>query len=316
MTGLHFYDFHPPLSDFQAEILAGLRSRQKSISPKFFYDAEGSKLFDRICELPEYYLTRTEIGLLRHYGEQIADEVGPDAVLFELGSGSSRKIRLLLDALRPASYVPIDISKSHLLGAANDLARDYPWLEIHAVCADYASAWDLPSDLQGERRTVFFPGSSIGNLTDEEAIALLERIARLIGDNGGLLIGVDLVKEVEVLEAAYNDRQRVTEAFNKNLLVRINRELDADFQVDHFEHLAFYNRDRNRIEMHLASRHDQLIRVAGQTIRVEAGETIHTENSRKYSIASFHRLALKTGFRPNKVWIDPEGLFSIHYLST
>jgi dimethylhistidine N-methyltransferase len=316
MAGLHFYDFHPPLSDFQAEILAGLKSRQKSIPPKFFYDAEGSKLFDRICELPEYYLTRTEIGLLRHYGEQIADAVGPDAVLFELGSGSSRKIRILLDALRPASYVPIDISKSHLLGAANDLARDYSWLEIHAVCADYASAWDLPSDLLGERRIVFFPGSSIGNLTDEEAIALLERITRLVGANGGLLIGVDLVKEVDVLEAAYNDRQRVTEAFNKNLLVRINRELDADFQVDRFEHLAFYNRDHNRIEMHLASRHEQLIRVAGQTIHLEAGETIHTENSHKYSIASFQRLALKTGFRPNKVWVDPEGLFSIHYLST
>ncbi|MGJ0485392.1 MAG: L-histidine N(alpha)-methyltransferase [Methylomicrobium sp.] len=315
MAGLHFYDFHPPLSDFQAEILAGLKSRQKTIAPKFFYDAEGSKLFDRICELPEYYLTRTEISLLHHYGEQIADAVGPDAVLFELGSGSSLKIRLLLDALRPASYVPIDISKSHLLGAANDLARDYPWLDIHAVCADYASVWDLPSGLRGKRRIVFFPGSSIGNLTDEEAIALLGRIARLVGDKGGLLIGVDLVKEVDVLEAAYNDRQKVTEAFNKNLLVRINRELDADFQVDRFDHLAFYNRDLDRIEMHLASRDEQRVRVADQTIHLGAGETIHTENSHKYSIASFRRLALCTGFRPEKVWVDPEGLFSIHYLS-
>jgi dimethylhistidine N-methyltransferase len=316
MAGLHLYDFHPPLSDFQAEILAGLKRRQKTIAPKFFYDAEGSVLFDRICELPEYYLTRTEIGLLEQYGEQIADAVGPNVVLFELGSGSSLKIRLLLDALRPASYVPIDISKSHLFGAARALARDYPWLEIYAVCADYAGAWELPSNLQGERRIVFFPGSSIGNLNDEEAAGLLERIARLIGDGGGLLIGVDLVKNIDVVEAAYNDRQKVTEAFNKNLLVRINRELNADFQVDRFEHLAFYNRDLDRIEMHLASKREQVVRVADQMIRLAAGETIHTENSHKYSIAGFHRLARQTGFRPGKVWVDPEGLFSIHYLYT
>ncbi|WP_236994080.1 L-histidine N(alpha)-methyltransferase [Candidatus Methylomicrobium oryzae] len=315
MVGLHFYDFHPPLSDFQAEILAGLSGRQKTIAPKFFYDAQGSQLFDRICELPEYYLTRTETGLLERYGDQIADAVGPDAVLFELGSGSSRKIRLLLDALRPASYVPIDISKHHLRVAANALSSDYPWLEIHAVCADYAGALHLPSGLEGQRRIVFFPGSSIGNLTPEEAAALLKRIARLVGDGGGLLIGVDLVKDIDVLEAAYNDRQKVTEAFNKNLLVRINRELAADFRIDRFDHLAFYNPELDRIEMHLASPEAQSVRVADRAIRMAAGETIHTENSHKYSIASFHRLALRAGFRPGKVWIDPEGLFSIHYLS-
>ncbi|EIC31361.1 putative methyltransferase [Methylomicrobium album BG8] len=315
MACLHFYDFHPPLSDFQAEILAGLSSRQKTIAPKFFYDAEGSQLFDRICELPEYYLTRTEIGLLERYGDQIAGAVGPEALLFELGSGSSRKIRLLLDALRPASYVPIDISKHHLRVAANALFSDYPWLEIHAVCADYAGSWNLPPGLEGQRRIVFFPGSSIGNLTPGEAAALLKRMARLVGDGGGLLIGVDLVKNVDVLEAAYNDRQKVTEAFNKNLLVRINRELDADFRIDRFDHLAFYNPELDRIEMHLASPEAQLVRIADRTIRMAAGETIHTENSHKYSLASFRRLALRTGFRPGKVWIDPEGLFSIHYLS-
>jgi dimethylhistidine N-methyltransferase len=315
MTGVHFYDFHPPLSDFQAEILAGLTNRQKTIAPKFFYDAEGSLLFERICELPEYYLTRTEIGLLEQYGEEIAGAVGPEAVLFEFGSGSSRKIRLLLDALRPAVYVPIDISKSHLWDAAHALAGDYPWLEIHAVCADYGEDWRLPSGLEGQRRIVFFPGSSIGNLMPAEAAVLLERIVRLVGDGGGLLIGVDLVKRIDVLEAAYNDRQKVTEAFNKNLLVRINRELDADFRVDRFQHLAFYNRELGRIEMHLASKQAQSIRVADHTIRIAAGETIHTENSHKYSLAGFRRLALRAGFRPDKVWIDPEGLFSIHYLS-
>jgi dimethylhistidine N-methyltransferase len=315
MAGLHFYDFYPSLSDFQAEILAGLSSRQKYIAPKFFYDAEGSQLFDRICELPEYYLTRTEIGLLERYGTQIADAVGPDAVLFELGSGSSRKIRLLLDALRPVCYVPIDISRPHLRTAANALAAEYPWLDIHAVCADYAGALRLPSGLEGQRRIVFFPGSSIGNLTPEEASALLKRMARLVGDGGGLLIGVDLVKRTDVLEAAYNDRQKVTEAFNKNLLVRINRELDADFRIDRFDHLAFYNPGPERIEMYLASSDAQSVRIADRTIRMAAGETIHTENSHKYTLAGFRRLALRTGFRPGKVWIDPEGLFSIHYLS-
>jgi dimethylhistidine N-methyltransferase len=315
MAALHFYDFHPPLSDFRAEILAGLNNRQKCIAPKYFYDAEGSRLFDRICELPEYYLTRTEIGLLEYYGEQIAGAIGPDAVLFELGSGSSRKIRLLLEALWPTSYVPIDISKNHLFDAAQALARDYPWLEIHAICADYAAIWNAPSCLQGKRRVAFFPGSSIGNLTAGEARGLLERVARLVGKGGGLLIGVDLIKEIDVLEAAYNDRQKVTEAFNKNLLVRINRELRADFQVDRFEHRAFYNREFDRIEMHLISREEQRVRIADQSVRLEAGESIHTENSHKYSIQGFHRLAQQTGFRPDKVWVDPEGLFSIHYLT-
>lgn len=315
MAALHFYDFHPPLSDFRAEILAGLNNRQKCIAPKYFYDAEGSRLFDRICELPEYYLTRTEIGLLEYYGEQIAGAIGPDAVLFELGSGSSRKIRLLLEALWPTSYVPIDISKNHLFDAAQALARDYPWLEIHAICADYAAIWNAPSCLQGKRRVAFFPGSSIGNLTAGEARGLLERVARLVGKGGGLLIGVDLIKEIDVLEAAYNDRQKVTEAFNKNLLVRINRELRADFQVDRFEHRAFYNREFDRIEMHLISREEQRVRIADQSVRLETGESIHTENSHKYSIQGFHRLAQQTGFRPDKVWVDPEGLFSIHYLT-
>lgn len=313
---LHFYDLHPPLSDFHAEILTGLSCPRKYIAPKFFYDAEGSRLFERICQLPEYYLTRTEIGMLEQYGGQIAEAIGPGATLFELGSGSSRKIRLMLDALRPASYVPMDISKIHLLEAANTLAREYPWLEIHALCVDYAGVWELPPALQGKRRIAYFPGSSIGNLRAGEAIALLKRLAFLVGDKGGVLIGVDLIKDIDVLEAAYNDRQRVTEAFNKNLLVRINRELHADFQVDRFEHRAFYNRRKERIEMHLVSDSAQSVRVAGQVFQMQAGETIHTENSHKYTTAGFHRLAKRAGFYPAQVWTDPEGFFSIHYLLT
>lgn len=313
-ASLHFYDLHPPLSDFQAEVLQGLNRRQKFIAPKFFYDAEGSRLFEQICQLPEYYLTRTEIGMLEQYGGQIAETVGPGSLLFELGSGSSRKIRLLLDALQPATYVPMDISKKHLIHAANTLASDYPWLEIHALCVDYAGGWELPEILQGKRRIAFFPGSSIGNLDPDESIELLERLAVLVGNDGGILIGVDLIKDVDILEAAYNDRQRITEAFNKNLLVRMNRELSADFEVDRFEHRAFYNPNKARIEMHLVSKNEQSVRIAEQRFDLQAGESIHTENSHKYSIDGFLRLARVAGLHPAQVWTDPKSYFSIHFL--
>ena len=311
---IHFHDFHPALGDFRSNILAGLKAEQKHIAPKYFYDPQGSMLFDRICELPEYYLTRTEIGLLKQYGAQIAATIGPDALLFELGSGSSRKIRLLLDAIWPKCYVPMDISRDHLFRSANLLAKDYPWLEVHAICVDYAGPWNLPPGLKGINRIAFFPGSSIGNLTSDEAVGLLRRIAQFVGNDGGLLIGVDLVKDNGVLEAAYNDQQKVTAAFNKNLLLRLNRELGANFEVDRFQHRAFYNRDFDRIEMHLESEEEQVIRIANELIPFKAGETIHTENSHKYSIAGFHSLALRAGFHPFKVWTDPDYLFSIHYL--
>ncbi len=309
---IHFHDFHPDLSDFRADILAGLKAEQKHLAPKYFYDPEGSLLFDRICELPEYYPTRTEINLLKQYGAQIAEVIGPDALLFELGSGSS-KIRLLLDAIRPSCYVPMDISKIHLFQSATSIAKDYPLLDVHAICVDYAGPWNLPPGLTGKNRIAFFPGSSIGNLTSEEALDLLRRIAQLVGNDGGLLIGVDLIKDVGVLEAAYNDQQKVTEAFNKNLLLRLNRELGANFQIERFQHRAFYNRDLERIEMHLASEEEQVIEIADELIHFKAGETIHTENSHKYSVAGFRHLALRAGFQPVKVWTDPDDLFSIHY---
>jgi dimethylhistidine N-methyltransferase len=269
---IHFHDFHPALSDFRADILVGLKAEQKFISPKYFYDPQGSMLFDPICELPEYYLTRTEISILKQYGDQIAASIGSDAILFELGSGSSSKIRLLLDAIRPKCYVPMDISKNHLFQSVKLLAKDYPWLEVHAICVDYAGSWNLPPGLKGKSRIAFFPGSSIGNLTSEEAVSLLRRIAQLVGNDGDLLIGVDLVKNIGVLEAAYNDQQKVTEAFNKNLLLRLNRELGASFQVDRFQHRAFYNRDLDRIEMHLASEGEQDIRIADELIHFKAGK--------------------------------------------
>jgi dimethylhistidine N-methyltransferase len=311
---IHFHDFHPALDDFKADILAGLKAEQKQIAPKYFYDTQGSMLFDRICLLPEYYLTRTEIGLLKQYGAQIATSIGQDTMLFEFGSGSSSKIRLLLEAIRPKCYVPLDISRDHLYRSANLLAKDYPWLEVHAICVDYAGYWNLLPGLKGKNRIAFFPGSSIGNLTSEVAVGLLRRIAQIVGNDGGLLIGVDLVKDIGVLEAAYNDQQKVTAAFNKNLLVRLNRELGANFRVDRFHHRAFYNRNFDRIEMHLASEGEQVISIEGELIHFKAGETIHTENSHKYSIAGFQRLALRAGFHPVKVWTDPDELFSIHYM--
>ena len=313
---IHFHDFHPALGDFRSDILAGLKAEQKFIAPKYFYDSRVPCCLTGFVSCRNITSTRTEIGLLKQYGAQIAAAIGPDALLFELGSGSSSKIRLLLEAIRPKCYVPMDISRDHLFRSANLLAKDYPWLEVHAICVDYAGPWNLPPGLKGKNRIAFFPGSSIGNLTSEEAVGLLGRIAQLVGNDGGLLIGVDLVKDIGVLEAAYNDQQKVTEAFNKNLLVRLNRELGANFQVDRFQHRAFYNRDLDRIEMHLASDREQVIRIADELIHFKAGETIHTENSHKYSIAGFHRLALRAGFHPVKVWTDPDDLFSIHYLQT
>ncbi len=311
---IHFHDYHPVLNDISKDVLAGLRNKQKYIAPKYFYDERGSQLFEQICRLPEYYLTRTEVGLLQQYGREIADCIGTDSTLFELGSGSSSKIRLLLDAIRPSSYVPMDISKEHLLQAAGALAKDYSWLDIHALCVDYAGPWELPASLNGTRRIAFFPGSSIGNLHADEAIALLRRIAQLVGVDGGLLIGVDLIKDVALLVAAYNDQQQVTAAFNKNILVRLNRELRADFQIDQFEHKAFYNKPLDRIEMHLASAREQLIQVADQSFRFAPQETIHTENSYKYSIAGFRQLASRAGFDVVAVWTDRDQYFAIHYL--
>ncbi len=312
---VHFHDLQMPASDFRQDILTGLQAEQKHIAPKYFYDAEGSRLFEQICTLPEYYLTRTEIGLLKDHGPEIAASLGQNVTLLELGSGSSVKIRLLLDALRPLLYVPVDISREHLLQSAKSLAEDFPWLTVHAICGDYAASWEWPVQaLPDSRRIAYFPGSSIGNSTPRQALKLLGRIAALLGDGGGLLIGVDLIKDREILEAAYNDSQGVTARFNKNLLARLNRELHADFKLEHFQHQAFYNAVEQRIEMHLLSDREQTVHVADEIIRFRSGETIHTENSCKYSISGFRQLARQAGFEPREVWTDADKLFCIHYL--
>lgn len=311
---VRFHDFHPRPADMRAEVLLGLSREQKRLAPKWFYDQRGSWLFDAITELPEYYPTRTEIGILERHGHEMAERVGRDAVLIELGSGSSVKIQILLDALSPSVYMPVDISKDHLLASAERLAGRFDGLEVRAICADYSADFDLPEPFDDGPRAAFFPGSSVGNFEPLEAERFLARIARMLGVGGCLLIGVDLRKRHELLNAAYNDASGVTAAFNLNLLLRINRELDADFDLAGFRHLAFFNQAESRIEMHLVSEREQRVRVAGEMIRFAAGERIHTESSYKYGVKDFQDLARRAGFEPERVWVDPDNLFSVHCL--
>lgn len=297
------------------ELLSGLRKPQKTLPSKYFYDETGSALFEEICKLQEYYPTRTETGILRSNIRDIAAQIGTDCLLIEYGSGASVKIRLLLDHLdRIAGYVPIDISPEHLLQAAETLSRMYPDLMIQPVSADYTQDFELPAiDVPHARRVVFFPGSTIGNFTPREARHFLGHIATVAGNRGGLLIGVDLKKDVSILEAAYNDSRGITAAFNKNMLVRLNTEFDADFDPDTFRHRAVWNALHGRIEMHLVSLHEQFVHVAGERILFRRSESILTEYSYKYRPDEFAELA-KPYFRVEHVWTDARHLFSVQYL--
>jgi dimethylhistidine N-methyltransferase len=313
-TAIHYHELHRPAESMAAEVHAGLSRTPKRLPPKLFYDKKGSELFDVITRLPEYYPTRTEIGLLRQHAGEMSGLLGSDSILLELGSGSSTKIRLLLEAVRPRIYVPMDISREHLIDSAQRLARDYPWLTVHAACVDYSQPWDMP-DFGPGRYNAFFPGSSIGNFEPAAALQLLRQVRRLVGQGGGLLIGVDLKKDARILERAYNDSRGVTADFNLNMLTHINRRLAADFDPANFVHRAIYNADLGRIEMHLESRRDHRVQVDGNAYHFAAGETIHTENSYKYAVHEFHGLAAGAGFGPARVWTDPAGLFSVHYLT-
>ncbi|HEU4458056.1 MAG TPA: L-histidine N(alpha)-methyltransferase [Methylibium sp.] len=300
-------------------MLAGLARTPRSVPPKFFYDAAGSALFDRICELPEYYPTRTELALLRARAGEIAACLGADAEIVEFGAGSSRKVRVLLEAMqRPRSFLPIDISAEHLHAAADALRADHPGLDVRPIAADFSRAIALPArHAQATRRVGFFPGSSIGNFSPDEAIAFLRRARETIDHDGcgaGLLIGVDRVKEPARLQAAYNDAAGVTAAFNLNLLVRANRELGANFALDGFAHHAYYEPRLQRVEMHLVSRRAQQVRVCGHVFDFAEGETLHTENSHKFTVDGFRALAQRAGWQPRAVWCDDQQLFSIHWL--
>jgi dimethylhistidine N-methyltransferase len=300
---------------FLADVHAGLSAPQKRLPPKYFYDRAGSRLFDRITELDEYYPTRTELGIMRRAAGEMAARCGPRCLLAELGAGSLVKVRLLLDRLeRPAAYVPVDVSGEHLRAAAAELAADYPGLDVIPVVADFTQPFALPT-VPAARRVAYFPGSTLGNFDPHEADALLRRVARLVGPGGGLLLGVDLRKDEAVLEAAYNDRAGVTAAFNLNVLARINRELGGDFDLSAFRHRAFYNRELSRIEMHLVSLREQRVRVGGRAFRFRAGETIHTENSHKYDPAELAARATRCGLRAVEWWTDERGYFAVAYFT-
>jgi L-histidine Nalpha-methyltransferase len=303
-----------PADSFGEDVIAGLSQAQKALPPKYFYDARGSRLFEAICRLPEYYPTRSELALTRAHLAAIARFAGRGAVLIEYGSGESLKSRLLIRALRPAVYVPVDISQDALRGAAARLTREFPRLDIRAVHGDFSQPLKIPVPGRAGRRVVYFPGSTIGNLTPAEAHAFLRMTRGQVGSGGAMLVGVDLKKDANVLHAAYNDARGVTAQFNLNVLARINRELGADFDLRAFRHYAFYNAPLGRIEMHLVSLKPQRVNLGRYRFTFEAGESIHTENSCKYSAPEFQALAARAGFRGAKVWLDRRGLFSLHGL--
>ncbi|MEM8533173.1 MAG: L-histidine N(alpha)-methyltransferase [Chloroflexota bacterium] len=316
-TQLNLHDYQPNGDSTAQEVLAGLQRVPKKLPAKLFYDERGSQLFDQICELDEYYTTRTESAITQSNIDEIVAAIGPQALLIEYGSGSSAKTRILLDHLNDlAAYIPLDISKEHLLASATELAKLYPDLEILPVSADYTTDFELPRVQKPvARRVVYFPGSTIGNFETEAAIDFLEHIAEVCGSDGGLLIGVDLKKEPHIIHQAYNDRAGVTAAFNLNMLVRLNRDLDMNFVVDQFGHYAFYNVYEGRLEMHLVSLADQTVYLNGTSIEFAEGESIWTESSYKYTPSEFAALAGQVGFEVQQVWIDEQHLFSVQYLT-
>jgi dimethylhistidine N-methyltransferase len=300
---------------FAIDAIKGLSAKPKFMLAKHFYDAEGSRLFERIMRLPEYYPTRSEMQVLRDKASEIAGLIPPGAALVEFGSGSTAKIRILLEAApKLAAYVPVDISAEYLEGEAANLRRDFPKLAVLPVAADFTKSFELPAKVRALPRAGFFPGSTIGNFEPLAAVALLRNAARILGRGAVLIIGVDLVKNADVLHAAYNDSAGVTAAFNLNLLARMNRELGADFDLSAFEHRAFYNRERQRIEMHLKSRKRQKVSLNGATFAFERNETIHTENSYKYTPEGFASLARQAGWIERALWTDKNGHFSVRLL--
>ena len=298
------------------EILDSLTAPQKWLHPKFLYDARGSALFDRICELPEYYLTRTETEILHARAPDFIRALGPDPVIIEPGSGSSLKTRILFDALEGrATYVPVEISRSHLMQAVRELRSDYPQLEVQPVCADFTQPFSLPAVQWTGRKLVFFPGSTLGNFYRPEAVALLRLLGGLAGPDGLILLGADLRKDPAIIERAYNDAAGLTAAFNRNVLVRLNREFGADFDVRAFEHRAPWVAEECRIEMHLVSRYAQSVHIAGETIRFATGESIWTESCHKYDSAQFAALAADAGLQLRETWTDARQLFSVQVLA-
>ena len=309
-------DCSPGRETFLAEVLAGLGKPQKELPSKYFYDERGAELFERICELEEYYIPRVEASIMQAHIVEMAELIGPHALLIEYGSGNCEKVRFLLEHLYdPVAYFPVDISREQLLHVAEELASEYPGLEVCPVCADYLARFDVPEARRHpERRCIYFPGSTIGNLDPVPAQRFLERVASTCGQDGALLIGVDLKKDPAALHRAYNDGEGLTAEFNLNLLTRINRELDCDFDLGSFRHHAFYDPRMSRIEMHLISDREQTVHLSGLPISFVAGESIWTESSYKYDLKDFERMAGRAGFKVERVWTDERQWFSVQYL--
>ena len=313
--GLYFYDFNSEIQDQKQEIISGLRTVQKTISAKYFYDEVGSKLFEEITNLPEYYPTRTEINLLKEYDQEILQRAGQQSILIEYGSGASTKIQLLLDALKPSAYVPMDISKDFLFDCAVKLRNQFPWLEIHATCLDYHQPATLPACLsEGINKVAFFPGSSLGNFAPQEALDFLKGVRATVGDSGSFLIGVDLVKDTKILNAAYNDAQGITAKFNLNILNHLNFLGNGSFNANNFSHYAFFNEEKSRIEMHLISNIDQVVTIFGEQFIFKKNEHIVTEYSYKFVPEKFTEFAASADFDTKQVWSDNSENFALFWL--
>lgn len=310
---VHFYDQGVEVVDTAEDILSGFSARPRTLSPKYFYDEKGSNLFTEITRQPEYYLTRTEIALLETHAVDIGDLIGDDFLLIEYGSGSSEKIRILLENLKPSLYAPLDISREYLAQAAESLGREYPWLEVHATCVDFTGEFELPFS-SSKRRVSFFPGSSIGNFDRADAASFLKRIRSLVGSDGGLLVGVDMKKDEGLLNRAYNDRAGVTAQFNLNILEHLNREYGGNFDLSAFRHEAVYNAEVGAVQMFLVSNVKQQVVLNDQVFELEPEERIHTENSHKYTKTEFLEMAKQAGFESAETWQDEAGLFGLFYL--
>jgi len=306
--------FDPQTEAFARDVIDGLSRPRKALSPKYFYDDAGSELFVDITRLPEYYPTRTELGILTDRAAEIAALIPPEAAIVEFGAGAATKIRILLGARAVAAYVPVDISGDFIAGQAEALRRDFPALAVHPVAADFTAAFALPEAVRELPKVGFFPGSTLGNFEPQQAHHFMTSARDILGRGARMIIGVDLEKDETVLVPAYDDAAGITARFNLNLLTRINRELGGDFDLNAFAHRAIYNRDEHRIEMHLVSLRDQTVQLLGHAFGFRDGETIHTENSYKYSLARFRALAQATGWRPTRCWTDAEAMFSVHAL--
>src|SRR5438067_5597684 len=306
--------FEEQTSALARDVVDGLSQHPKRLPPKYFYDAAGSELFEKITRLPEYYPTRTELGILRERSGEIASFVPNGAALVEFGAGATTKVRLLLESCDFSAYVPVDISGDFLKLQADALRNDFPALDVYPVAADFTAPFALPAEIADMPKVGFFPGSTLGNFEPHEARAFLRSARAILGEGAQMIIGVDLEKNERVLYDAYNDAAGVTARFNLNVLVRINRELGGNFDLSAFTHRAIYNRERHRIEMHLISKKQQAVRMLGTSFSFRPGESIHTENSYKYSLERFGALARGAGWTPRNSWTDAAGMFSVHAL--